>query len=426
MSSLPDRRTFLKATVASGLLGLTKPATPFAAEPAAPVAPAAPTDWLEAARKEIPALAAIDYFQTGAFGPSPHRVMERTKALLELQNQGPAHPETIGQLKDAETACRRLLAETVGASPTEVAMTANTTGGINTVLWSIDWRAGDEIIIGNQEHPALLLPVYTLQRRFGVVMKMAPVERSEEVVNEVLGRLTLRTRLVAMSHVSRGSGQVLPAAALARALRERGVPLLLDGAQGPGNVPVDFHALGCDYYSLCGHKWLLGPKGTGALLVREDVLAATAVSWTGSGAQASMDEEGHFEWQPDARRFEFATRFLAGMGGWHTALQWLAQLGWPRVRVRIAQLAAYAGDAIRRQSGLELISPTDPTQRNGIVVLRLPAGFKATDLYDRLRQQDRILVSPVSQPRDLRVCLHFFNTEAEVDRLLARLKVYCG
>lgn len=305
-------------------------------------------------------------------------------------------------------------------------MTANTTGGINTVLWSIDWRAGDEIIIGNQEHPALLLPVYTLQRRFGVVMKMAPVERSEDVVNEVLQRLTLRTRLVAMSHVSRGSGQILPAAALARALRERGVPLLLDGAQGPGNVPVDFHALGCDYYSLCGHKWLLGPKGTGALLVREDVLAATAVSWTGSGAQASMDEEGHFEWQPDARRFEFATRFLAGMGGWHTALQWLAQLGWPRVRVRIAQLAAYAGDAIRRQSGLELISPTDPTQRNGIVVLRLPAGFKATDLYDRLRQQDRILVSPVSQPRDLRVCLHFFNTEAEVDRLLARLKVYCG
>jgi hypothetical protein len=117
MSSLPDRRTFLKATVASGLLGLTKPATPFAAEPAAPVAPAAPTDWLEAARKEIPALAATDYFQTGAFGPSPHRVMERTKALLELQNQGPAHPEAIGQLKDAETACRRLLAETVGASP---------------------------------------------------------------------------------------------------------------------------------------------------------------------------------------------------------------------------------------------------------------------------------------------------------------------
>ncbi|MBL9194130.1 MAG: aminotransferase class V-fold PLP-dependent enzyme [Opitutaceae bacterium] len=423
MSSPADRRTFLKATVASGLLGLTKPASTFAA---APAAPAASTDWLEAARAEIPALAGTDYFQTGAFGPSPHRVMERTKALLDLQNQCPAHPENIGQLKDAESACRRLLAETVGAKPSEVAMTANTTGGINTVLWSIDWKAGDEIIIGNQEHPALLLPVYTLQRRFGVVMKMAPVDRPEDTVDAVLQRLTLRTRLVAISHVSRGSGQVLPAVALSRALRERGVPLLLDGAQGPGNVPVDFHALGCDYYSLCGHKWMLGPKGTGALLVREDVLAATAVSWTGSGAQSSMDEEGHFEWQPDARRFEFATRFLAGLGGWHTALQWLGQLGWPRVRARMDHLSAYASEAIRGQKGLELISPADPAQRNGIVVLRMPAGFKATELYDRLRQQDRILVSPVSQPRDLRVCLHFFNTEAEVDRLLARLKVYCG
>lgn len=421
LMSLPsDRRTFLKATFAGGLCGLTKPAVSWAA------APAGTTDWLQGARDEIPALKDTGYFQTGAFGPSPQRVMDRTQALLELQNRCPAHPEIIGQLKEAENACRRLLADTVGAKTTEVAMTANTTAGINTVLWSIDWKAGDEIVIGDQEHPALLLPVYNLQRRFGVVMKTSPVGRYEEVVGEVLKRITSRTRLVAISHVARGSGSVLPAAALARALRERGVPLLLDGAQGPGNVAVDFHAIGCDYYSLCGHKWLLGPKSTGALLIREDVLSATPVSWTGSGAQSFMDEEGHSEWQPDARRFEFSTRFLAGIGGWHTSLEWFAQLGWPRVRERMAQLSAYANEQILRQSGLELISPTDAALRNGIVVLRLPPGHKGTDLYDRLRTNDRILVSPVSQPRDLRVCLHFFNSEAEIDRLLAKLRVYCA
>jgi len=420
MASPSDRRTFLKATLAGSLYGLAKPGAALAA------VPAGPADWLGAAQAEIAALRETGYFQSAAFGPSPQRVMDRTQALLELQNRCPAHPDTIGQLKEAENACRRLLAETVGAKESEVAMTANTTAGINTVLWSIDWKPGDEIVIGDQEHPALLLPVYNLQRRFGVIMKTSPVARHEAAVAEVLKRLTSRTRLVAISHVSRGSGCVLPAAALARALRERGIPLLLDGAQGPGNVPVDFHAIGCDYYSLCGHKWLLGPKSTGALLIREDVLAATPVSWTGSGAQASMDEEGHSEWQPDARRFEFSTRFLAGIGGWHTSLQWFAQLGWPRVRERMAQLSAYASEQIPRQPRLELISPADASLRNGIVVLRLPPGHKGTDLYDRLRTNDRILVSPVSQPRDLRVCLHFFNTEAEIDRLLARLRAYCA
>jgi len=415
-----DRRTFLKTTLAGSLYGLAKPTTSLAADSAVS------DDWLEAVRAEIPALRDTSYFQTGAFGPSPQRVMDRTHELLELQNRCPAHPENIGHLKDAEHACRLSLAEILGAKATEVAITANTTAGINTVLWSIDWRAGDEIVIGDQEHPALLLPCYTLQRRFGVITKRAPVGRSDEAVGEVLRRITRRTRLVAISHVSRGSGAVLPAAALARALRERGVPLLLDGAQGPGNVPVDFHAIGCEYYSLCGHKWLLGPKSTGALLIREDVLASTAVSWTGSGAQSTMDDEGNFDWQPDARRFEFATRFLAGSGGWHTSLQWFAHLGWPRVRTRIAQLSAFAGELIKRQPGFELISPDDVAHRNGIVVLRLPPGFKGMDLYDRLRNQDRMLVSPVSQPRDLRVCLHFFNSETEIERLLARLRVYCG
>ncbi len=420
MTHQTDRRTFLKATLATGLVGLAKPAAGFSVEFDAPA------DWIGAARAEMPALQEMAYFQTGAFGPSPRRVMDRTMALLKIQNRGPAHPDNIGQLKAAEEACRRLLAETFGAKSTEVAMTGNTTGGINTVLWSIDWKAGDEIIIGDEEHPALLLPVFNLQRRFGVIMKMAPVGRHEAAVGEVLRLLTPRTRLVAISHVSRGSGSVLPAAALSAALRERGVPLLLDGAQGPGNVPVDFHALGCDYYSLCGHKWLLGPKGTGALLVREDVLASTPVSWTGAGAQSVMDEAGHSEWQPDARRFEFATRFLAGLGGWHESLTWLAQLGWPRIQARQAQLSAHATARIQRQPQLELVSPADDARRNGIVVLRLPAGFKGIDLYNRLRTDDRMLVSPVSQPRDLRVCLHFFNTEEEVDRLLERILVYCG
>jgi L-cysteine/cystine lyase len=418
-----DRRTFLKATLATGLYGLSR-----SSAKAAPGAPAPGGDWVEAVRAELPGIAhSRGYFQTGAFGLSPQRVMDRTKELIDRQNLGPAHPDQTGYLKNVEQKCRELVAGTFGADPAEVALTANTTAGLNTVLWSIDWQAGDELIIGDQEHPGLLLPCYNLVRRFGVRLKLAPVSRQETVVDEVLARLTPRTRLVALSHVSRGSGAVVPAAALAAVLRGRGVRLLLDGAQGPGNVPVDFHGLGCDYYSLCGHKWLLGPKGTGALLVRADVLESTPPSWTGSGAQVSMEETApRFEWHSDARRYEFATRFVAGLGGWHEALQWLGGLGWERIRARQAALSAHASEAIKATRGLELVSPDNPAQRNGIVVLRLPEGFKATDLYDRLRTEDNILVSPVSEPRDLRLSVHFYNTEAEIDLALGRIAEYCA
>lgn len=206
-------------------------------------------------------------------------------------------------------------------------MTQSTTAGLNVVLWSIDWRAGDEIIISDEEHPALLVPVYNLRDRLGVVVRVVSMTLAEDLVVGVVAQLTSRTRLVAMSHVSRQSGTVVPARALTSALRPHDVPLLLDGAQGPGNVPVDFHEIGCDYYSLCGHKWLLGPKRTGALLIRRDRLDRTPVSWTGAHAEEAVSAEAGVTWHPNARRYEFATRNQAGFGGWAESLRWLDALG---------------------------------------------------------------------------------------------------
>ena len=418
------RRSFLRAAFAGGLAGW---AGKSLARPAATDAHAAgEPDWVGEARAEIPGLRGGLYFQTGAFGLSPQRVMDRTRELLEFQNLSPAHPRQTGRLREIDASCRALVAETVGAKPTEVALTANTTTGINIVLGSIDWRAGDEIIISDEEHPALLLPSSNLARRHGVVRRTVALEPSGELVDRVRLLLGPRTRLVALSHVARGTGRIVPVADLASELRSRGVPLLVDGAQGPGNVPVNFAALGCDYYSLCGHKWLLGPKGTGALVVREDRLESTPVDWTGANAQASMDEDGGFAWHPDARRFEFATRFQAGFGGWAESLAWLKSLGWPRIHGRVLELSGHAVRQIQASRRLRLASPAAEAERNGIVVVRLPEGFTASACYDRLREEDGMLVSPAGRPRDLRVCLHFYNTRLEFDRLLERLEQHAA
>ena len=204
------------------------------------------------------------------------------------------------------------------------------------------------------------------------------------------------------------------------------MPLLLDGAQGPGNVPINFHEMGCDYYSLCGHKWLLGPKGTGALLVRKDGLESTPVSWTGAHAQAMMGEEGEFSWHPDARRYEFATRNQAGFGGWAESLRWLDSLGWESIHQRVATLSAHASDAIQQSDRFELVSPGEAPWQNGIVVLRLRSHLNGVEMYHRLREDDDMLVSPVNHPQDLRVCLHFYNTAEEFDALFGRLSKYTG
>ncbi len=410
--------------MAGSLVGLGKPAMGMTTTVVGGAAVSG--SWVDQVRTQIPATNAAGYFQTGAFGPCPQRVIDRNKELLDLQNLGPANPRYLEVMKEAEFSCRPLIAAALGADEAEVALTQSTTAGLNTVIWSLDWREGDEIITSDQEHPALLLPIYNLHRRHGVNYHEAPIGDYHRVVDEVMKRVTPRTRLVAMSHVSRQSGQVVPARELAEALRERGVSLLLDGAQGPGNVPINFHQLGCDYYSLCGHKWLLGPKGTGALLIRKEKIDSTAVSWTGAHAQAQMGEGGDFAWHPDARRYEFATRNQAGFGGWAESLRWLDSLGWERIHQRVTALSAHASQAIQRSELFELISPSEASWQNGIVVLRLPDHLKGVEMYHRLREDDDMLVSPVNHPQDLRVCLHFFNTEAEFDALLMRLEAYCG
>ena len=188
----PSRRNFLKTVVAGSLVGLTKPAMGMVDLSTAGVAESG--DWVDAVRAQIPATKAAGYFQTGAFGPCTRQVIDRTNELLMLQNQGPANPRYLNVMKEAENSCRPLIAAAMGAHEDEVALTQSTTAGLNTVIWSIDWQEGDEIITSDQEHPALLLPIYNLHQRYGVKYHKAPIGIHKNVVDEVMKRVTTRTR----------------------------------------------------------------------------------------------------------------------------------------------------------------------------------------------------------------------------------------
>lgn len=213
-----------------------------------------------ALRSAFPVLERIAYLNTGSVGPVPLAAFDAAetelRSALERGRGGKAHFERLSELSGE---LRTRLAARLGARPGEVAITGATTDGVNAVLAGLDLRRGDEILTTDEEHPGLLAPLALARERHGVQVRTVPFA-------EIAGEVSSATRLVACSHVSWQTGGVIDAEALAAA----GAPVLLDGAQGLGAVPVDVRALGCDYYAASGQKWLCGPIGAGSLYVRAE------------------------------------------------------------------------------------------------------------------------------------------------------------
>ncbi len=423
----PTRRRFLAGAAASLALAPVVPVARLAGAGSAgerPPEEESLPEWVAAARREIPAAGESRYFQTGGIGPSPNAVIREVRERLEFQNRSPADPRFSTPMAAIEPDLRALLARVFGAGTEEVALTHSTSEGISIVAWSLDWRPGDEVVISNTEHPANVIPWYVLRDRFGIGLRVLDLSPGTDLLAEARKHLTPKTRMVSLSQVSRNNGRRLrpeESAALGALLRSRGVRYHLDGAQGPGAVPTHFRDLGCDCFSTCGHKWLLGPKGTGALFVRREILDEVLLSWAGSHSHETMDYEGGYELLPSAARYEFGTRALADFAGFARAVEWMEGVGLRRIESRIAALVAYAEEAARRTGALAVSSPTTPPDRSGVFVVRLPTGADATALYHRLAREERILASPVRDERDFRLSIHFFNTEEEIDRALAAI-----
>ncbi len=384
--------------------------------------------WVARARAQIPASAGSVYMQTGGIGPSPIEVIDEVKDRLDFQNQGPAHPDYATDMAKVEPDLRAQLGRVFGAETEEVALTHSTSEGISIVAWSLNWQPGDEVIISNIEHPANVVPWYVLRDRYGIVIREIDLSSGTHLLDEVRARLSARTRMVSISHVSRNNGRTVrtdESGELGRVLRSRGIRYHLDGAQGPGCVITDFRALGCDCYSTCGHKWLLGPKGTGALFVRREALDDVQLSWAGSHSHATMDYEGNYTLLPSAARYEFGTRALADFAGFGRAVDWMEDIGLGRIDDRIQSLVDHAIEAVDATNGLAMTSPRTRPDRSGVFVLKLPEGCDATALYNDLRDNAGILASPVRQPRDFRLSIHFFNTRDEIDAAIAAISERC-
>ena len=227
------------------------------------------------------------------------------------------------------------VAQLMGCQADELALTGATTDGVNAVLGGLDLGAGDEVLTSDEEHPGLLAPLGRLRATRGVKVRLAPFD-------DLANAVGASTSLIACSHVSWLTGRVADTAALAAT----GVPVLLDGAQGLGAVPVDVRALGCDFYAASGQKWLCGPVGSGYLYVRAERIADLTPATPGYGTVEEPTRALEFELRDGARRFDGGLSPTPHLMWALAALRTLTAEGVGRVHERAGALAERLAEAL--------------------------------------------------------------------------------
>ena len=384
---------------------------------------------LAALRREIPGLDRGVYLNTGTQGPSPHTVTRRLFELYEAwQAGGPGDPEVYIATAKASLAAKEPIGAFLGVTGEELALTGNATDGINIVANGIQWKAGDEVIISDQEHPAGLLIWLHLRQTRGIGIRIARLSfRSPaETVEEVASLITPRTRLVAMSHVTCQTGLRVPAKEITEVAHGQGVPVMFDGAQSVGQFPLDLRSVGCDFYSFNGHKWLLGPAGTGALFVSKEALVELLPDRVGAGSPQAhtSGEDGHLTYGPTAQRFEFGTRCHPLWQAWPEALVFLGRVGLDRIEGRGRELSRRLREGLRAVKGVSLVGPdaaASPEMATALVACRLE-GMGGEVFQETLARRFRVLTRPVRELEATRFSCAFFNTEAEIDKAIEAVK----
>jgi L-cysteine/cystine lyase len=351
-------------------------------------------------RAQFPVLDRVAYLNAGTEGPLPRAAADAVRDRIELELTGgrcgmPYFERLIGLADELRAA----YAGVIGAGADEVALTGSTTDGVNTVIAGLDLRPGDEVLTSDEEHPGLLAPLNRARRRHGITVRAAPFAELAEAV-------TPGTRLIAASHVSWVSGRVLDTGAL----KDTGVPLLLDAAQSIGAVPVDVKALGCAYYAASGQKWLCGPEGSGCLYVAPDHLDDLLVPWPGYSSLASTEDALESDFATGTARLDHG--FPPGMrSAWALAsLGVLAGAGWDWVHERAATLAAWLAETLTER-GLDV----RPRGRSTLVAW---AADDAAAEVERLSAAG-FVVRSIPAISLVRVSVGAWSSEEELERLVS-------
>lgn len=369
-------------------------------------------------REQFPVLKRFVYLNTGTNGPLPSTSAQVMQDYFqsELEN-GRITMDAFGRMLGERDKARELLASLLGCDASEVALTHNTTEGMNIALLGIDWQPGDEIITANSEHEGGLNPVALLKERYGVTVHYTNIGlRDCDTLAELERYLSPKTKAVVLSHVSWASGMILPMREISERAHQVGAVVICDAAQSFGMIPVSVYDLGVDAYACSGQKWLCGPDGTGALFIRSDRLDFFKQSFMAyfSLKNRMVSNDVPFEVTEGARRHEAVTISPATVAGLNAGLEWIAkEVGWEWAFERIRKLNAYAHKRLSQVEGVQIY--LNEPSGSGLLHFALE-GMPPAELTEALTTKG-ILIRHTPLPLLNRVATGFYNTEEDIDRL---------
>jgi selenocysteine lyase/cysteine desulfurase len=289
----------------------------------------------------------------------------------------------------------------------ELALLRNATEANNVVCDGLDLKPGDVAVLTDQEHPGGRCCWEQKAARFGIKLEFVSLPRPPASIDEILDRfakaLSPRTRIIAFSHITSPTGLILPIKEICEIARKRGILTHVDGAHAIGQVPLDLHDLGCDFYATSPHKWLLAPKGTGALFVREELLERL---WAHT---ASADWRNY-----DRKAYRFSnigTSNLSVMVGLKAALDFHKTIGPERIYQRIHQLAGKVRDRVQKHPQLRLANASADGFYGGMVSFEAVKG----DLKRVHEQCAARNIRVVGGPDRIRISTHIFTQSTELN-----------
>jgi len=390
-------------------------------------------------RADFPALAQevhgkpLVYLDNAATSQKPRAVIDAVSNFYKHDNANVhrgVHTLSVRATDLYEGTREKVRALINAAELAEIIFVRGTTEGINLVANSLGarFKAGDEVIISALEHHSNIVPWQLLCERSGAKLRVIPIDKSGDIVmDEYRKLLSDRTKLVAVAHVSNSLGTVNPVEEIIRLAHERGVPVLIDGAQAVPHFKVDVRALGADFYVFSGHK-MFGPTGSGILYGRRDLLE-TLPPYQGGGDMIASVSFARTTFNVLPYRLEAGTPDIAAIVGLGAAIDYLNGVGWDAIAAWERELVAYAAEKIAAAKGVTLIGT--PKHRAAVVSFTIE-GIHPHDAGMILDHEGIAIraghhcTQPVMDffgvPATNRASFALYNTRDDVDKLVAGIQ----
>ncbi len=372
------------------------------------------TDW-EDVRSQFRFADDMIYMNNASLGASPMSVRDATHVFRDLLDEYPSK-FMWGGWKDEKEAVRTSMAQLLNAEADDIALTHNTTEGMNIIAASLDLEEGDEVIVGNHEHPTARIPwKYHQEERRGAVIVRPDLPLTPTVVEELVevyrAAITDKTRVISMVHVTNTNGMILPVKEICAMAKERGIITAVDGAQSLGAMPVDVKDIGCDYYAASCHKWLFSPKGMGVLYASAD---ATELR--------PMIANRRYK-SPSMRRVEdYNTRNLPELLGVGTSIDFHNALGTEVMSSRMRELRDYFYQSVIENDKIKWHTPVSNELSLHIAAVEVE-GKTASELKSFVSDEFNIDTRWMGSHgmNGIRVSLSVYNNEQDIDLLVSAL-----